>query len=91
MKLLVEIDDDGKKTSLTRWLTKVEAGGIEKNSRVIISSFGFMVKELEAVIRDPSKTRSILHIVAGDEEWEPTDGQLASITSLFINAGQDPQ
>jgi len=37
------------------------------------------------------RQRSILHVVAGDDEWEPTDDQLANITSLFINADQDPQ
>lgn len=37
------------------------------------------------------RQRSILHIIAGDEEWEPTDEQLINLTSLFTNADQDPQ
>ncbi len=37
------------------------------------------------------RQRSILHVTAGNEEWEPTDEQLEAITQLFISADQDPQ
>lgn len=51
MKLLIEIDDDGKKTSLTRWLMRTEIGGTgSRNMQYIVSSFKFMIKELEAVL-----------------------------------------
>ena len=37
------------------------------------------------------RQRSILHVMAGDEDWEPTDEQLAMFTQLFQNADRDPQ
>jgi len=37
------------------------------------------------------RQRAITLVTAGTDEWEPTDGQLEEITSLFINADQDPQ
>lgn len=37
------------------------------------------------------RQRSILHIQAGNEDWTPTSGQLASIAQMFTNADQDPQ
>ncbi len=37
------------------------------------------------------RQRSILHVVAGSEEWEPSDEQLQALTQLFVGADQDPQ
>lgn len=37
------------------------------------------------------RTRSILHVQAGvDNVWEPTDQELADITSLFLSSEEDP-
>ncbi len=37
------------------------------------------------------RQRSILHVIAGSEDWEPSNEQLQAITQLFIGADQDPQ
>ena len=37
------------------------------------------------------RQRSILHIQAGTEDWEPSDEQLEALSGLFQNADQDPQ
>ena len=36
------------------------------------------------------RQRAITHVTVGSDEWEPTDSQLDEITTLFINADQDP-
>lgn len=37
------------------------------------------------------RQRSILHIMAGNEDWLPSDEQLSMLTQLFQNADRDPQ
>ncbi len=37
------------------------------------------------------RQRSILHVIAGNEDWEPTPDQLNELASLFIAADLDPQ
>lgn len=36
------------------------------------------------------RQRSVLHIVAGDDEWDPTDDQLEDLIDLVISADVDP-
>jgi hypothetical protein len=36
------------------------------------------------------RQRPVLHIVAGDEEWDPTDDQLEDLMDLVIGADMDP-
>lgn len=36
------------------------------------------------------RQKSILHIVAGEEEWEPTNQELTALVNLFIQADIDP-
>lgn len=36
------------------------------------------------------RQRAILHITAGDEDWEPNDDELTNISNLFQKADQDP-
>ena len=36
------------------------------------------------------RQRAILHITAGDEDWEPNDDELANISNLFQKADMDP-
>lgn len=43
------------------------------------------------LIESAKRQRGILHITAGDgDQWDPTPGDLESITDLFINADSDP-
>ena len=37
------------------------------------------------------RQRSILHVLAGNESWEPNANQLGELANLFISADQDPQ
>jgi len=36
------------------------------------------------------RQRAITHAVAGNEEWEPTDGELNEIVGLLVSANMDP-
>jgi len=36
------------------------------------------------------RQRSILHLICGSEEWEPSPQQLSELAQLFISADQDP-
>lgn len=36
------------------------------------------------------RQKSILHLLIGDEEWEPTTEELQNYVQLFLNADQDP-
>ncbi len=36
------------------------------------------------------RQRSILHVIGGDEDWEPTDTELKSLLALFQQADLDP-
>jgi hypothetical protein len=42
------------------------------------------------IIQAYRRQRSIGHITAGDEEWEPTEEDLRAITDLFLSADKDP-
>lgn len=42
------------------------------------------------IIESAKRQRSILHIMAGSTEWEPTVDDLQSLTDLFMNADADP-
>lgn len=37
------------------------------------------------------RQRSILHVVAGDDAWDPSATQLQELATLFLSADQDPQ
>ena len=43
------------------------------------------------IIGASRRQRSLLHITAGNEEWEPSPGQLGEIAQLFMSADRDPQ
>jgi len=36
------------------------------------------------------RQKSLLHLIIGDEEWEPTNDELANFVNLFLQADQDP-
>lgn len=70
--------------------TMSNAEGISYYRRII--PLYFLEKNIfrGTLVESVKRQRAILHVTAGDLDWEPTSEDLAYISELFINADNDP-